>query len=80
MKICPMMTGRGKYFNTIYCYEEECAWWNEETQCCCIKSFFATDKPKSNSNFPISDQTEFPKNEFIYNGLVNNGYSFEVGV
>lgn len=44
MKICPMMTGRGRYFNTIYCYEKECAWWNEETHECSIKNFLPTNK------------------------------------
>lgn len=44
MKICPVMTGRGRYFNSIYCYKEECAWWNEATQCCCIKNLSTVDK------------------------------------
>lgn len=47
MKICPVMTGRGQYFNTIYCYEEECAWWNEETQKCSIKNLSAINKKES---------------------------------
>jgi hypothetical protein len=48
MKICPVMTGRGRCFNTIYCYKEECAWWNEETQECSIKNLSAIDKKEIN--------------------------------
>ena len=47
MKICPMITGRGKCFNTIYCYEEGCAWWDEENQGCSIKNFLSTNKIES---------------------------------
>ena len=64
-----------QYGRRQLCMEKDWAWWSEEAQECCIKSYFATDKPKS--NFPISDQTEFPKDRFLYGHLTNNNYSFE---
>ena len=75
-KMCPLRNDTHGYSNV--CLEKDCAWWSEEAQECCIKSYFATDKPKS--NFPISDQTEFPKDRFLYGHLTNNNYSFEIGV
>lgn len=38
MKYCPIVTGRGKYFNTVRCYEGECAWWDEQRKQCLAKS------------------------------------------
>lgn len=38
MKYCPIMTGRGKHFNTVHCYEGDCAWWDEQRKQCFAKS------------------------------------------
>ncbi len=79
MKICPIMTGRGKYWNNQYCLECECAWWSEAAQECCIKNFFATDSPKSNSSMPIKiSETLASDPEYMTNVLEN--YNFEVGM
>ena len=63
MKICPVMTGRGKYFNTIYCYKEECAWFNKETQCCAILEKFSTPIPQDYSLVPTNVMKMKQENE-----------------
>ena len=45
VKNCPLTSNQ--YGKRHFCMEEECAWWSEEAQECCIKSFFATDKKES---------------------------------
>lgn len=58
MKMCPMMTGRGKCFNTVFCYEEECAWWNEETHECSIKILNAINKKEINTPSSVTIKQE----------------------
>ena len=73
MKICPIMTGRGHYFNSVYCYKEECALYNEDTKSCCFKGSAPAPQVSTRAHYPesISSDTEF---------MVNNSYSFEVGM
>lgn len=45
-KYCPLKTNKNGYSSP--CLEKDCAWWSEEAQECCIKSFFAIDKKEIN--------------------------------
>ena len=73
MKICPLMTGRGHYFNSVYCYKEECALYNEDTKSCCFKNSTPAPQVSKQAHYPesILSDTEF---------MVNNAYNFEVGM
>ncbi len=34
-KICPLMSYRNDYSPTsVWCYKEDCAWWNKKCKCC----------------------------------------------
>lgn len=35
-KTCPFMSYRDKYYNEVFCQEEECALWDEARGCCCF--------------------------------------------
>ena len=44
VKMCPLMSYR-EHVSTKYCPGKDCAWWDEEEDCCAIKSFLKKDKP-----------------------------------
>lgn len=37
-KRCPIMSKQNESHSKIYCFENECAFWDEEMKMCCIKS------------------------------------------
>lgn len=37
-KRCPIMSKQNESQSKIYCFENECAFWDEEMKMCCIKS------------------------------------------
>jgi hypothetical protein len=52
-KTCPIMSYRDKYYNDVFCKEEECAFWDESKSQCCMKTqALATAAPVSHS-FPL---------------------------
>ena len=47
IKRCPIMSKQNESHSKIYCFESECAFWDEEREQCCIKTiaFAAAGKP-----------------------------------
>lgn len=37
-KRCPIMSKQTESHSKVFCFEDECAFWNEEMNMCCIKS------------------------------------------
>lgn len=37
-KRCPIMSKQTESHSKVYCFEKECAFWDEEMNMCCIKS------------------------------------------
>lgn len=36
--ICPIMSYHKEYVTTIICKKENCAWYDKNMECCCIKT------------------------------------------
>lgn len=51
-KRCPIMSKQNESHSKIYCFESECAFWDEEKNMCCIKSaaIAAADKSSVSVN------------------------------
>lgn len=61
IKRCPIMSKQNENHSKIYCFENECAWWDEEKGQCCFKTMALAAPAKSNGN----SGTFGPLNQYI---------------
>ena len=60
IKRCPIMSKQNESLSKIYCFEKECAFWDEEREQCCIKSLvIAIAGKKDGGASDISLQAEY---------------------
>ena len=45
MKYCPLMSFRKECVSEIYCRGEKCAWWDNRTEQCVIKTLVQKNTP-----------------------------------
>ena len=60
-KRCPIMSKQSENNNKVYCFENECAFWDEEMNMCCIKSAaIAVAGKKSGESSPTAQVAYIP--------------------
>ena len=94
-KRCPIMSKQNESSSKVYCFESECALWDEEKNMCCIKSaaIAAAGKPPvsvspgfvSPSPAMVPDLTgdwhlSTSSNPYRIEGQIDSTYTFETGV
>ena len=72
-KSCPIMSYRKNNWNDIYCSENECAFWDEEMNMCCIKSAAIAVAGKKNEGSGSTGQAYyFPPSSYCYTEAVSD--------
>ena len=70
-KRCPIMSKQNESHSKIYCFENECAWWDEKMKMCCIKSAMiavAGKKDGGSGSIPLQAGYVYPTRAIISSG------------
>lgn len=72
-KRCPIMSKQNENHSKIYCFENECAFWDEEMKMCCIKSaMIAVAGNKSGGSSPTAQAYYIPPSSYCYTDASSN--------
>ena len=72
-KRCPIMSKQNENHSKIYCFENECAFWDEEMKMCCIKSAaFAVAGNKGGGSSSTAQAYYIPPSSYCYTDARSN--------
>ena len=78
-KRCPIMSKQNESHSKIYCFENECAFWDEEQGQCCIKSTALAVAGNKGGNTPLPqatyEQAQYIPPTAMPNPNINNPYT-----
>lgn len=70
---CPIMSKQNESHSKIYCFEDECAFWDEEMKMCCIKSAaLAIAGNKGGGSSPTAQAYYIPPSSYCYTDASSN--------
>ena len=73
IKRCPIMSKQNESHSKIYCFENECAVWDEEMKMCCIKSgMIAVAGKISGNSSPTAQAYYIPPSSYCQTNAVSN--------
>ena len=74
-KRCPIMSKQNESHSKIYCFESECAFWDEEMRMCCIKSaMIAVAGKTSGGSSPTAQSYYIPPSSYCHTDARSNTY------
>lgn len=77
IKRCPIMSKQTESHSKVYCFENECAFWDEEMKMCCIKSAMIAVAAKKDGGSGSTAQAYYiPPSSYCYTDARSN-YHFE---
>ena len=66
-KRCPIMSKQAECRSKVYCFESECAFWDEEREQCCIKSAMIAAADEKNGGPNSTAQAYYiPPSSYCY--------------
>ena len=72
-KRCPIMSKQTESHSKIFCFENECAFWDEEMNMCCIKSAaIAVAGKKTGGASPTAQAYYIPPSSYCNTDAVSN--------
>lgn len=72
-KRCPIMSKQNESQSKIYCFENECAFWDEEMKMCCIKSAMIAVAGKKDGGSSSTAQAYYiPPSSYCQTNAVSN--------
>ena len=78
-KRCPIMSKQNESHSKIYCFENECAFWDEEQGQCCIKSAALAVAGNKGGSTPLPhatyEQAQYIPPTAIPNPNINSPYT-----
>lgn len=73
IKRCPIMSKQNESHSKVYCFENECAFWDEEMKMCCIKSgMIAVADKKNGGSSPTAQAYYIPPSSYCQTNAVSN--------